>query len=64
MANENNKKKNPISIYWIYGFLGLALISFATLNSPKKTFEINSKETFLSLAADGYVSKVEIVLVH
>ncbi len=61
MANENNKKKNPISIYWIYGFLGLALISFATLNSPKKTFEINSKETFLSLAADGYVSKVEII---
>jgi ATP-dependent metalloprotease FtsH len=61
MSEENNKKKNPFSIYWIYAAIGLAIIGFQLFMSASSTATINNQQTFFKLAEDGYISKVYIV---
>jgi ATP-dependent metalloprotease FtsH len=61
MSKENNKKKNPFSIYWIYAAIGLAIIGFQLYMSSSSTAIINNQQTFFQLAEDGYISKVYIV---
>ncbi len=61
MSEENNKKKNPFSIYWIYAAIGVAIIGFQLFMSASSTASINNQQTFFQLAEDGYISKVYIV---
>lgn len=61
MSENNKKKKNPFSIYWVYTIIVVAIIGFQYyLNSSSNT-KISSQETFFELAAEGYVEDVEIV---
>ncbi len=60
MSEENNKKKNPFSIYWIYAAIGLAIIGFQLYMSASSTATITN-QTFFQLAEKGYVSHVFIV---
>jgi cell division protease FtsH len=61
MSEENNKKKNPFSIYWIYAAIGVAIIGFQLFMSASSTATINNQQTFFQLAEEGYISKVYIV---
>ena len=58
---DNNKKKNPFSIYWIYGFIAVAIIGFQLFNNVESSVEVKSQQTFFSLAEKGYISHVFIV---
>ena len=60
MSEENNKKKNPFSIYWIYAAIGLAIIGFQLYMSASSTATITN-QTFFQLAEKGYISHVFIV---
>ena len=60
MSEENNKKKNPFSIYWIYAAVGLAIIGFQLYMSASSTATITN-QTFFQLAEKGYISHVFIV---
>lgn len=59
--SENNKKKNPFSIYWIYAILGIAIIAFQLMMSSSANVTIKSEDTFLDLARKGYVKNVKLV---
>lgn len=61
MSNENNKKKNQFSIYWIYGAIVLAIIGFQLYNSSEVSTFIKQEDTFEQLAKKGYISSVYIV---
>jgi cell division protease FtsH len=58
---ENNKKKNPFSIYWIYGFIAVAIIGFQLFNSSESSSVVKNQRSFFELAEKGYVSHVFIV---
>lgn len=60
MAN-NNKKNSPFSIYWIYGFIAVAIIGFQLFSSTQSSSTIKSQQTFTTLAEKGYISHVFIV---
>ena len=61
MANNNNQKKSPFSIYWIYGFIAVAIIGFQLFNSTDSSSKINNQQTFFELAQKGFVKHVYIV---
>ena len=61
MAKNNNQKKSPFSIYWIYGFIAVAIIGFQLFNSTDSTSKINNQQTFFELAQKGFVKHVYIV---
>lgn len=66
MANENNynqdkKKKNPFSVYWIYGAVAVALIAFQVYWGSNSSVEIKSQATFIEMAEKGMIRKVYIV---
>ncbi len=61
MANNNKNKKNPFSIYWIYGFIAVALIGFQMFTGFDNSTEVKSQQTFFELAEKGYISHVAIV---
>lgn len=61
MSNENNKKKNQFSIYWIYGAIVLAIIGFQLYNSSEVSTFIKQEDTFEQLGKNGYISSVYIV---
>ena len=58
---ENNKKKNPFSIYWIYGFIAVAIIGFQLFNSTESSSVVKNQRSFFELAEKGYISHVFIV---
>ena len=58
---ENSKKKNPFSIYWIYGFIAVAIIGFQLFNSSESSSVVKNQQSFFELAEKGYVSHVFIV---
>lgn len=63
MANNTNKdkKKNPFSVYWIYGIAVVALIGFQIYWGSSSTVAIKSQSTFFEMAEKGMVKKVYIV---
>lgn len=59
--SNNEKKKSPFSIYWIYAIIGVALIAFQLYSSTGGSAEIQNTETFFALAKKGGLEKVVIV---
>ncbi len=59
--SNNEKKKSPFSVYWIYAFIGVALIAFQLYSSAGGSAEIQSTKTFFKIAEKGGVQKMEIV---
>ena len=60
--NQNsNKNKSPFSIYWIYGFIAIAIIGFQLMSNVESTTEVKSQPYFFKLAEKGYISHVFIV---
>jgi cell division protease FtsH len=58
---ENNKKKSPFSIYWIYAIIGLAIIGFNLFMSSSSNVSLKSEDTFFELARNNYVTDVALV---
>ncbi len=61
MAEQNKNKKNPFSIYWIYGFIGIAIIGFQLFMSNDTKGTIKLEDTFFELAEYGYLEDVKMV---
>ncbi len=61
MTTDNNKKKNPFSIYWVYALIGIALIAYQMVSNIKPSTEVNNLQTFYDLAEQGFVANVTIV---
>jgi ATP-dependent metalloprotease FtsH len=61
MSEENNKKKNPFSIYWIYALIGIALIAFQIMSSTGGRIPVRYQSTFDQLAVQGYLEDVKLV---
>ena len=61
MANKNNQKKSPFSIYWIYGIIAVAIIGFQMFSNVESSSTIKNQQTFMELAENGYVKHVYIV---
>ncbi len=59
--NNNNKKKNPNSIYWIYALIGVALVAFSLYTSGAGAVKIKYQSTFFALADSSYVTDVKLV---
>ena len=58
---ESKKKKNPFSIYWIYGVAVVALIAFQFYWGSSSPVQIKSQATFFDMAEKGMIEKVYIV---
>lgn len=61
MPENNNKKKSPFSIYWIYAAIAIGIIGFQLFLSSGTGAVINSEDTFFELAKNGYVEDVALV---
>lgn len=61
MSDNNQKKKSPFSIYWIYAAIGLAIIGFNLFISSSGNVAIKTEETFFELAKNNYVTDVSLV---
>jgi ATP-dependent metalloprotease FtsH len=59
--NNNNKKKNPFSIYWIYAIIGVALIGFQLFSSTGGRIPVKYQSTFDQLAEQGYLKEVTLI---
>ncbi|MFT5779647.1 MAG: ATP-dependent metalloprotease FtsH [Crocinitomicaceae bacterium] len=59
--SNNNKKKSPFSVYWIYAIIGIALIGANFYFSSGSTGEIEQKGTFFELAEENHVTNVMII---
>ncbi len=58
---SNGKKKSAFSVYWIYAFVGIALIAANFYFSAGASGEIQEEETFYELAEAGYVKEVVVI---
>lgn len=58
---SEEKKKSPFSIYWIYGALGIALISFNIFMNTTPSATIKYKETLMELVDIKGVKNVKII---
>ena len=61
MAEGDNKKKSPFSIYWIYAFIGITLIGYSLFMSSAGEVPVKYESTFFDLAEKGYVTEVQLV---
>src|SRR5574343_663511 len=61
MAEGDNKKKSPFSIYWIYAFIGITLIGYSLFMSSAGEIPVKYESTFFDLAEKGFVSEVQLV---
>lgn len=60
--NENQeKKRSPFSIYWIYAIIGVSIIGVQLFMSGTNDFKLNSQNTFFTLADSSYISDVKLV---
>ncbi len=59
--NNNNKRKNPFSIYWIYAIIGVALIGFQLFSSTGGRIPVKYQSTFDQLAEQGYLKDVTLI---
>ena len=60
MSENQEKKKSPFNIYWIYALIGIAAIAISIFTSSSNVVEIK-QEVFFTLADSSYVSDVKIV---
>ena len=58
---SEEKKKSPFSIYWIYGALGIALISFNIFMNSSPSATIKYKESLMELVDIKGVKNVKII---
>lgn len=58
---SEEKKKSPFSIYWIYGALGIALISFNIFMNTTPSATVKYKETLMELVDIKGVKNVKII---
>jgi cell division protease FtsH len=61
MADEENKKRSPFSIYWIYAIIGVAIIGFQLFMSSAGRITVIYQSTFFDLAEKGYVEEARLV---
>lgn len=61
MAEGENNKKSPFSIYWIYAIIGVAIIGFQIFMSSGGRIPVKYQETFFDLAEQGFVQDVKLV---
>lgn len=61
MAEGDNKKKSPFSIYWIYAFIGITLIGYSLFMSSAGEIPVKYESTFFDLAEKGYVTEAQLV---
>ncbi len=59
--SEQNKRKNPFSIYWIYAIIGVALIGFQLFSGSVGRIPVKFQSTFDHLAGQGYVTEVKLI---
>ncbi|MGV3631509.1 MAG: ATP-dependent zinc metalloprotease FtsH [Bacteroidota bacterium] len=59
--NNQDKKKSPFSIYWIYGLIGVSIIAFQLFMSGSGDIKLKYQSTFFALADSNYVSNVYVV---
>ncbi len=59
--SNNEKKKSPFSVYWIYAIVGVALIAFQLYSSSGGSAEIQSSKTFFAIAEKGGLENVVII---
>lgn len=60
MSENQEKKKSPFNIYWIYALIGIAAIAISIFTSSSNVVEIK-QDVFFGLADSSYVSDVKIV---
>lgn len=58
--NTNNGKKKGFNAYWIYAVIAVLLIGFSLISRQPQSIEI-SKNDFYELAANGYVTKIDVI---
>jgi ATP-dependent metalloprotease FtsH len=62
MSEDNQeKKKSPFSIYWIYALIGVSIIAFQLFMSGAGDIKIKYQSTFFALADSSYVNDVKLV---
>ena len=61
MSENQDKKRNPFSIYWIYGLIGVSIIAFQLFMSGSGDIKLKYQSTFFTLADSNYISQVYIV---
>ncbi|MCE3295159.1 MAG: peptidase [Crocinitomicaceae bacterium] len=59
--NNQDKKKSPFSIYWIYGLIGVSIIAFQLFMSGSGDIKLKYQSTFFALADSNYVTSVYVV---
>jgi cell division protease FtsH len=60
MSENQEKKKSPFNIYWIYALIGIAAIAISIFTSSSNVVEIK-QDVFFTLADSSYVNEVKIV---
>lgn len=60
MSENQEKKKSPFNIYWIYALIGIAAIAISIFTSSSNVVEVK-QDVFFGLADSSYVSDVKIV---
>jgi ATP-dependent metalloprotease FtsH len=61
MSENQDKKKNPFSIYWIYAVIAVSIIGIQLFMSGSTEFKIKYQTTFFTLADSSYVTDVKLV---
>lgn len=61
MTEQNNKKKSPVSVYWIYVVIVAGIIGFQLYSSTQKEIAVPYQETFFDLAQRGFVTEAKLV---
>ena len=61
MVENKTPKKNPFSIYWIYGFIAIAIIGFQFFMSSSGNNKVELESTFFELAKQEFVTDVTLV---
>lgn len=61
MAEGDNKKKSPFSIYWIYAIIGVAIIGFQLFSSSIGSVPVKYQSTFFELAEKGFIEDAKLV---
>lgn len=60
MSENQDKKKSPVSVYWIYALIGVAAIAINLFMTSSNDVPVKSN-TFFSLADSSYVKEVQVV---
>jgi hypothetical protein len=53
--NQEDKKKNPFNVYWIYALVGLTFIGINLFWTGSNEVKIKSQTVFFQLADSSYV---------